>query len=99
MSHIQYFMHASNNDLINWEDLTHDHMTQYFWVPFANYMSKYSRNKTKIKYDDGNSSALKRSTKTLKEKDTFLCQGFIPKLCKFKNGYFLETFGQSEINQ
>ena len=35
LSHLQDFMHASNHDPINWEGLTHDHMTQDFWGPFA----------------------------------------------------------------
>ena len=46
LSHLQQFMHASNHDPINWEDLTHDHMTQDFWGPFVTYMGKYAMNKT-----------------------------------------------------
>ena len=41
LSPLQDFMQASNHDPINWEDLTHDHMTQYFWGPFETYMGKY----------------------------------------------------------
>ena len=44
--HTQDFMQASNHDPINWEDLTHDHMTQDFWGPFVTYMGKYAMNKT-----------------------------------------------------
>ena len=64
LSHLQDFMHASNHDLINWEGLTHDCMTQDFWGPFATYMGKYARNKTKGKSSDGNSSASKKSAKS-----------------------------------
>ena len=64
LSHLQDFMYASDHDPINWEDLTHDHMTQYFWVSFATYMGKYSSNKTKVKFSDGNSSASKKSAKS-----------------------------------
>ena len=32
LSHMQYFVHASNHDPINWEDLTHYHMTHVFGV-------------------------------------------------------------------
>ena len=53
--HLQYFIHTSYYDLIIWEDLTHDHMTQEFWVPFATYMGKYDSNKTKVRFADGNS--------------------------------------------
>ena len=63
MSHLQNFMHASNNDPINWEDLTNDHMTQSFWGPFETYMGKYASNKTRVKFADGNSSASKLSAK------------------------------------
>ena len=55
LSHIQDFVHASNHDTINWQNLTHDHMTQDFWGPFETYMGKYARNKTKVKFSDGNS--------------------------------------------
>ena len=61
-------MHAGNHDLINWEDLTLDHMTQYFWGSFATYMDKYTGNKTKVEFYDGNSSASKKSAETRKEK-------------------------------
>ena len=64
MSHLQYFMRASNNDLINWEDLTHYHTTQYFWGPFVTYMVKYANNKTRVKFADGNSSDSKKSAKS-----------------------------------
>ena len=64
LSHLQDFMHASNHDLIKWEDLTHDHMTQYFWGLFATYMGKHARNKTKVKFANGNSSASKNSAKS-----------------------------------
>ena len=30
MSHLQDYMNASNNNPINWDDLTHDDMNQYF---------------------------------------------------------------------
>ena len=55
ISHLQDFIHTSYYDLINWEDLTHDHMTQEFWVPFATYMVNYARNKTKVEFADVNS--------------------------------------------
>ena len=35
LSHLQYFMRASNHNPINWEDLTHDHMSKVlpiYWV-------------------------------------------------------------------
>ena len=54
-------MHASNHELINWEDLNHDNMTQAFWGPFATYMGKYARNKGKVKFSDGNASSSKNS--------------------------------------
>ena len=86
LSHLQYFMHSSNHNPINWEDLTHDHMTQYVWCPFVTYMGKYARNKTKVKFDDCNSSDLKNSKRIKKSnKDSFFSQGFIPNMCKFKN--------------
>ena len=50
LSHIQDFMHASNHDLINWKELTCDHMTQAFWGPFATYAGKYASNKIKVKF-------------------------------------------------
>ena len=46
--HIQDFIHDSNIDPINWEDLTHDHTTKYFWGKFATYMGKYTRNKKRL---------------------------------------------------
>ena len=61
LSHLQDFIHAINHDLINWEDLTHNHMTQDFWGPFTTYMGNYARNKTKVKFADGNSSTSKKS--------------------------------------
>ena len=64
LSHLQYFMHASNHETINWEDLIHDHMTQDFWGAFATYMGKYERNKTKVNFSDGNSSASKKIVKS-----------------------------------
>ena len=92
-------MRSSNHDPINWGDLTHDHITQYFWVPFATYMGKYSRNKTKVKFADVNSSALKKSAKSLKKLRQLLLSRIHPKSVQGQKGYFLETFGPSEINQ
>ena len=44
LSHLQEFMHASNHDPINWEDPTHDNMTQDFWGQFSTGMgdNKYN---------------------------------------------------------
>ena len=65
--HIQEFMHASNQDPINWKKLTNYHMTQYFWGTFETYMGKYARNKTKVKFSDFISSASKNSAKSRKK--------------------------------
>ena len=54
-SHLQNYMDSSKHDPIKWEDLTHDHIIQNNWDSFANYMGKYARNKTKVKFSDGNS--------------------------------------------
>ena len=67
-------MHASNHDPINWEDLTHDHMTQDFWGPFSTYVGKYARNKTKVDFADENSSSSRKSLKNWKKKDSFFSQ-------------------------
>ena len=81
-------MRSSNHDPINWGDLTHDHITQYFWVPFATYMGKYSRNKTKVKFDDVNSSALKKSAKSLKKLRQLLLSRIHPKSVQVQKRYF-----------
>ena len=47
-------------------------MTQEFWGSFATYMGKYASNKTKVNFDDGNSSALKKSPKSLKNTASFV---------------------------
>ena len=70
LCHLQYFMQASNNYPINLEDLTHDHMTQYFWGSVATYMGKYAGNNTKVKFSDDNSSALKKSVKSRRKTKT-----------------------------
>ena len=99
LCHLKDFMNASNHDPINWEDFTHDTITQAFCVKFVTFMGKYARNKTRVKFADGFSSALKNSTRSKKNKDSFFHLKFIPKLCKSKTRYFMETFGPSEINK
>ena len=57
MYHLQDCMEPSKHDPIKWEDLTYDHMTQYFCGCFMTYMGKYAGNKIKLKFAEGNSSA------------------------------------------
>ena len=96
LSHLQDFMHTSNHELINWEDLTHDHMTQYFWGPFSTYMGKYASNKTRVKFADGNSSSSKKSAKIRKIQRQLLFSKNIPKMCKFKNRFFWNFLGHQK---
>ena len=100
LSHLQYFMHASNHETINWEDLIHDHMTQDFWGAFATYMGKYESNNTKFKFADGKSSFSRKSAKILKKTKTASFLNNLSQSCASSKTYiFLETFGPSEINR
>ena len=92
--HLQDFMHASNYDPINWEDITHDHMTQYFWGLFETYMGKYARNKTKVKFSDGNSSASKKIAKIRKKQRQLLFSRIHPKVVQVqKQTFFWKLLG------
>ena len=55
------------------------------------------RSKTEANFSGSNLSALEKSVRSLNKK-SFFYQGFNPKLRKYKNRYFLETFEQLEIN-
>ena len=63
-------MDASKNNSIKWEDITYDHMNQYFWGCFATYRGKFARNKTNVNFTDGNWSASKEILRSLKKTKT-----------------------------
>ena len=86
--HLQDFMHASNHEPINWEELTHDHTNQAFWGPFATYIGKYARNKSEVKFSDGNSSALKKSAKSRKKQIQLLFSRIHRKAVQFQKQIF-----------
>ena len=79
LSHIQDFMDTSNHDLIKWEDLTHEHMSQTYWGSFMTYMGRCARNKTKVKFAYGDLQASKKSVISLKKQIHFLISRVNPK--------------------
>ena len=92
LSYLQDFMNASNHDRINWEDLTHNHMNQYFWGSFATYMVKYASNKTKVKFSDGNSSSSKKSAKSRKKQRQLLFSRIHSKCVQVQKQIFSVNF-------
>ena len=66
LSHLQDYMDAIKNNLIKLGDLTYDHMAQDFLVCSATYLGKYAKNKTMVKFANGNSSASKNSVRSYK---------------------------------
>ena len=63
-------------------------------------MSKYANIKKKFKFDDGYSSALKKSVKSIKKTKTDSFLNHSSQICAIsKMDIVLETFGPSEINQ
>ena len=87
-------MEASKHNPIKWENLTYDTINQDFMGFFATYMGKFARNKTKVKFSDVNSSALKKSVKGHKKQRHLLMSSFHPKAVQVQKHIFLETFGQ-----
>ena len=86
--HFQDFMHASNHDPINWDNLTHDHMTQDFWGQFATYMGKYAMNNKNIRFSDGNLLTSKKSVKIRKKQRQLLSSIVHPKAVQIQKQIF-----------
>ena len=94
--HLQDFMHASNHDPINWDNLTHDHMTQDFWGPFETYMGKYAMNNKNIRFSDGNLLTSKKSVQIRKKtKAASFLNNSSQSCTNPKTDIFLEAFGPS----